>query len=246
MAERRRRPTLRDIAEETGLSTAAVSYALRGLQVPPETQQRVREAADRLGYQADPIARALASGRTGEPPGLELRDDDVVGSLMRLDQAHWLPDDVLPRRRVERPRAQATLPGARRPASRRDEALPVDEGGAPGAIAQRCRSSPSATVCRGGHGSRGVFDNAGSSRCSHRLRARPGRITVSWSRPDPDRPAERHREPRELDIVAKLRLALRPGQAHATAREARPATTGQRVLAWPTASPTGSMPPPPS
>ena len=30
-----------------------------------ETQQRVREAADRLGYQADPIARALASGRTG-------------------------------------------------------------------------------------------------------------------------------------------------------------------------------------
>ena len=44
---------------------AAVSYALRGLQVPAETQQRVREAADRLGYQVDPIARALASGRTG-------------------------------------------------------------------------------------------------------------------------------------------------------------------------------------
>lgn len=44
---------------------AAVSYALRGIQVPPETQQRVREVAERLGYQADPIARALASGRTG-------------------------------------------------------------------------------------------------------------------------------------------------------------------------------------
>jgi LacI family transcriptional regulator len=57
--------TLRDIADETGLSTAAVSYALRGLQVPPETQQRVRDVAERLGYQADPIARALASGRTG-------------------------------------------------------------------------------------------------------------------------------------------------------------------------------------
>ncbi len=57
--------TLRDIADETGLSSAAVSYALRGLQVPEETQQRVREVADRLGYQADPIARALASGRTG-------------------------------------------------------------------------------------------------------------------------------------------------------------------------------------
>ncbi len=65
MTERRRRPTLRDLATETGLSSAAVSYALRGLQVPVETQRRVREAADRLGYQADPIARALALGRTG-------------------------------------------------------------------------------------------------------------------------------------------------------------------------------------
>ena len=65
MNERRRRPTLRDIADETGLSTAAVSYALRGLQVTPQTQSRVREVADRLGYQVDPIARALASGRTG-------------------------------------------------------------------------------------------------------------------------------------------------------------------------------------
>lgn len=55
---------MRDLADETGLSQAAVSYALRGIKVPVETQQRVREAADRLGYQADPIARALASGRT--------------------------------------------------------------------------------------------------------------------------------------------------------------------------------------
>jgi LacI family transcriptional regulator len=65
VTDRRRRPTLRDIATETGLSPAAVSYALRGLQVPPETQLRVREAADRIGYQVDPIARALALGRTG-------------------------------------------------------------------------------------------------------------------------------------------------------------------------------------
>jgi len=63
--QRRKRPTIKDIAAETGLSPAAVSYALRGLQVPPDTQERVREAAERLGYEADPIARALASGRTG-------------------------------------------------------------------------------------------------------------------------------------------------------------------------------------
>ncbi|MEU0091497.1 LacI family DNA-binding transcriptional regulator [Kribbella sp. NPDC006257] len=60
-----RRPTLKDIAAETGLSMAAVSYALRGLQGTPETQARVQEAAERLGYQADPVARALASGRSG-------------------------------------------------------------------------------------------------------------------------------------------------------------------------------------
>jgi LacI family transcriptional regulator len=65
VTDRRRRPTLRDIAIETGLSTAAVSYALRGLQVPLETQKRVREVAERIGYQTDPIARALALGRTG-------------------------------------------------------------------------------------------------------------------------------------------------------------------------------------
>jgi LacI family transcriptional regulator len=63
--QRAKRVTLRDVANETGLSTAAVSYALRGLQVPVETQERVRDVADRLGYQVDPIARALASGRTG-------------------------------------------------------------------------------------------------------------------------------------------------------------------------------------
>lgn len=65
VAQHGKRPTLKDIAAETGLSPAAVSYALRGIQVPPDTQQRVREAAQRLGYEVDPIARALASGRTG-------------------------------------------------------------------------------------------------------------------------------------------------------------------------------------
>ena len=42
----RRRTTIRELAEYTGLSPAAVSYALRGLQVSVETQQRVREAAE--------------------------------------------------------------------------------------------------------------------------------------------------------------------------------------------------------
>ena len=65
MPQARRGATLRDIAEEAGLSVAAVSYALRGKQTSAHTQSRVREIADRLGYRADPIARALASGRSG-------------------------------------------------------------------------------------------------------------------------------------------------------------------------------------
>lgn len=63
--QRRRRTTLKDVAAATGLSPATVSYALRGLQVPAETQERVRAAARELGYEVNPIARALASGRTG-------------------------------------------------------------------------------------------------------------------------------------------------------------------------------------
>jgi LacI family transcriptional regulator len=60
----RHRTTIRELAEYTGLSPAAVSYALRGLQVSADTERRVREAAEELGYEADPIARALAGGAT--------------------------------------------------------------------------------------------------------------------------------------------------------------------------------------
>ena len=60
----KRRATIRELAEKTGLSTAAVSYALRGMHVSTETEERVRAAADELGYEADPIARALRGGTT--------------------------------------------------------------------------------------------------------------------------------------------------------------------------------------
>jgi DNA-binding LacI/PurR family transcriptional regulator len=60
----RRRTTIRELADYTGLSPAAVSYALRGTHVSADTERRVREAADELGYEADPIARALAGGAT--------------------------------------------------------------------------------------------------------------------------------------------------------------------------------------
>ncbi len=60
-----KRVTIREVADAAGLSPAAVSYALRGIQVSEETQERVRQVASDLGYEVHPIARALASGRTG-------------------------------------------------------------------------------------------------------------------------------------------------------------------------------------
>ncbi len=81
MRERPKRVTLRDVARESGLSPTAVSYALRGLHVPVATQERVRTVATRLGYQVDPIARALASGRTGYVGVL-------CGSLQDIWQQH--------------------------------------------------------------------------------------------------------------------------------------------------------------
>jgi LacI family transcriptional regulator len=72
-----KRVTIREVADAAGLSPAAVSYALRGLQVSEETQERVRKVASELGYEANPIARALASGRTGMVGILGLSREDL-------------------------------------------------------------------------------------------------------------------------------------------------------------------------
>ena len=61
----RKRVTIKDVAAATGLSPAAVSYAMRGVQTSPDTQERVRLAAEELGYTGNAVARALARGRTG-------------------------------------------------------------------------------------------------------------------------------------------------------------------------------------
>jgi DNA-binding LacI/PurR family transcriptional regulator len=63
--KKKKRATIREVAEATGLSAAGVSYALRGINTTVETQTRVRAAADELGYSANPAARALAGGPTG-------------------------------------------------------------------------------------------------------------------------------------------------------------------------------------
>ncbi|MGK5553004.1 LacI family DNA-binding transcriptional regulator [Actinomadura kijaniata] len=117
MADRRKRATIREVAQATGLSPAAVSYALRGIQTSEETQERVRAAAAELGYEAHPIARALASGRT-----------DMVGLLCGSLEDYW---------------QQSLAVGIGRSLLARDRyALLVDAGGDPErelALARRLR-----------------------------------------------------------------------------------------------------------
>jgi LacI family transcriptional regulator len=61
--------TMSDIAERAGTSIAAVSVTLNGarsttLKVSEETRERIVRAAEELGYRRNPIARALATGRS--------------------------------------------------------------------------------------------------------------------------------------------------------------------------------------
>ncbi|HET6826117.1 MAG TPA: LacI family DNA-binding transcriptional regulator [Amnibacterium sp.] len=56
--------SIHDVARYTGVSTATVSRALRGLpNVSPRTRQAVEAAAAELGYVPSPSAAALSSGR---------------------------------------------------------------------------------------------------------------------------------------------------------------------------------------
>lgn len=51
--------TVRDIAAEEGVSAAAVSLALRNSgQVSEGLRERVREAAERMGYRPNPLLAA--------------------------------------------------------------------------------------------------------------------------------------------------------------------------------------------
>lgn len=75
------RPSLKDIAEELGVSAQTVSRALRNKPyVKAELAEKIREVAERLGYQPDPrvssLLRHVRSGgqRNGECIGLLLPD----------------------------------------------------------------------------------------------------------------------------------------------------------------------------
>lgn len=57
-------PTMKDVAQECGLSLATVSKVINGLPVGKKSRERVEAAIDKLGYQVNAYARALKSSKT--------------------------------------------------------------------------------------------------------------------------------------------------------------------------------------
>lgn len=67
MTEKRNHPTLDDVAAAAGVSKAVASRALSGKNRPisSDKKQRVLEAAEKLGYTANPFAQSLSNSSTG-------------------------------------------------------------------------------------------------------------------------------------------------------------------------------------
>ena len=66
MEPRTQRPRIADVAREAGVSKTAVSFAFNAPdRLAPETTERIRGVAQRLGYTPHPVARMLTQRRTG-------------------------------------------------------------------------------------------------------------------------------------------------------------------------------------
>ncbi|WP_435843977.1 LacI family DNA-binding transcriptional regulator [Streptomyces iakyrus] len=79
------RPTMKDVAARAGVGLKTVSRVVNGEPgVTPETEQRVQEAIDALGFRRNDSARVLRKGRTASI-GLVLEDlaDPFYGPLSR-------------------------------------------------------------------------------------------------------------------------------------------------------------------
>lgn len=86
------RPTVSLVAKRAGVSIASVSRVLNGLPASPAMAERVRAAAEQLGYQPDAAARSLKMRRTDQ---LALAIDDI-GNPVYVDMMRAIEKVVRP------------------------------------------------------------------------------------------------------------------------------------------------------
>ncbi len=90
-SRRSSRVTLRDVAARAGVNHMAVSVTLNGTRgktgVSTDTRERILRAAEELGYQANPIAQSLMTGRTGIV-GLWLGDMETPFATHLMQSLH--------------------------------------------------------------------------------------------------------------------------------------------------------------
>lgn len=76
-----RRPTIGDVAKLAGVSRATVSFVLNNRPgVAADTQQRVRSAAEELGWTPSSSARALSTGRVRAVGLVLAREPELLGT----------------------------------------------------------------------------------------------------------------------------------------------------------------------
>ncbi len=76
-----RRATVTEVAQRAGVSVASVSRVLNGIPARPETEERVRRAAEELGYIPDAAAKALKLGRSLQ---IAFAVDDIANPVYAL------------------------------------------------------------------------------------------------------------------------------------------------------------------
>lgn len=83
---KRGRITIRDVAKVAGVSLTTVSHALNGKgRIDQDTINRVRDAADRLGYEANHAARNLRVNRAGRIAVINSQSSPHRVSMIDLD-----------------------------------------------------------------------------------------------------------------------------------------------------------------
>lgn len=94
-----RRPTIKDVAAEAGVSPAAVSKVFNGTgRISEPTRQRVQDSAARLGWSPNAAASALRRSRSHTIALVVRRPSDVLGTDPHFSELiNGLESELAPR-----------------------------------------------------------------------------------------------------------------------------------------------------